>query len=361
MILYRIGRGASKRLHQYFSTKAREDVYRQKISRKCKEFKCKPLTENQKSEVINYYASFGFNNVCLDWHKFHTHLTGKFYKEYIPEDIFHNYLIPSLNMTIMYPGLMDKNLLTSIFRNIRQPEIVVKNINGLYLDSSNSKLLNKEEVIQLCKRYSKLIIKPSIDSGGGKKVVVFELNGDKTSHQNMSLVDLISSYGSNFVIQKLIIQHERMSLLNPTSVNTIRTKSLIVDGQVEILKHFVRIGSLNATIDNIKTGGILCKVGDDGKLVKMGYDRNHYPIEYAPTSIRLEGFEIPSFQKIEDLIKKIHLQVPHFKLISWDVAIDSTGEPVLIEYNTIGQGYGEEYGPIFGKFTNQVLTMCKKT
>ena len=58
------------------------------------------------------------------------------------------------------------------------------------------------------------------------------------------------------------------------------------------------------------------------------------------------------------MIKNIATKVPHFRLVSWDIAIDSVGQPVFIEMNP---AYGEldfhqlNNGPIFGEDTEEVL------
>ena len=54
----------------------------------------------------------------------------------------------------------------------------------------------------------------------------------------------------------------------------------------------------------------------------------------------------------------LHAQMPRFRLVSWDFAIDPDGEPVLIEANL---HYGEldfhqiNNGPIFGEDTEKIL------
>jgi hypothetical protein len=50
--------------------------------------------------------------------------------------------------------------------------------------------------------------------------------------------------------------------------------------------------------------------------------------------------------------------IPHFKLVSWDIAIDDTNEAVLIEANMRKGGIDIiqfNSGPIFGDLTERVL------
>lgn len=358
MNIFRIGRGVSKRLHRYFSYKSIEFMYRSNIRKKCKKNKCRPLTRSQKSEIKNYYASFGLKNIDTNWHRYYTHLTGNFYKEYIPEDLFYNVIIPNINMKIMYPALMDKNILNKTFSNVLQPEIVLKNINGIFIDGIDGRFLNFEEAIEKCKQNSKMVIKPSIDSGGGKNVVIFELKGDQTDYENMSIRELVEQFQKNFIIQRYFIQHEQLSLLNPTSVNTLRIKSLIFNNKVEILDCIIRIGNINSKVDNASQGGIYCMINPNGLLEKKAYNSDGSAFLNCANGLVLEGFVIPFLNQVKEDVKHLHEQVPYFKLISWDISINEQGETVLIEYNTIGQGYSEEYGPLFGDFTNEILNGC---
>ncbi len=45
-------------------------------------------------------------------------------------------------------------------------------------------------------------------------------------------------------------------------------------------------------------------------------------------------------------------------MVSWDIAINKNGEPVLVEFNVISQGifFQHSYGPLFGDYTEQILT-----
>lgn len=57
-------------------------------------------------------------------------------------------------------------------------------------------------------------------------------------------------------------------------------------------------------------------------------------------------------------MKRLHPQIPHFRLVSWDFSIDENGEPVLIEANLNCGGIDVNQmnnGPLFGEDTKKVL------
>ena len=187
MNFYTINRGLYKRLYKYFSDKSCQYENRREVKQFIHNLKCKPLTKSQKKEIKKYYASFGFKNICTDWHRLNTHLNGKFYKEYLPADFFYNVIEPNLNMREMFPALTDKNLLNIIFKGVKQPETVIKNINGLFTDNERNRVFEFHEVLEKCMQYSKLIIKPSIDSGGGRNIIVFKIKGNQTDYKNLTI------------------------------------------------------------------------------------------------------------------------------------------------------------------------------
>ena len=59
-----------------------------------------------------------------------------------------------------------------------------------------------------------------------------------------------------------------------------------------------------------------------------------------------------------ELVKKAHPLVPHFRSVSWDIAIVADGTPTLIEANLCRGGIDLlqlNNGPLFGKDTKKIL------
>ena len=259
----------------------------------------------------------------------------------------------------MFPALTDKNILHKLFKGVKQPETVVKNTNGIYLAGEDNSIIDFQNVLIKCKKYNKLVIKPSIDSGGGKNIIVFEQIGDLTDYKNLTLEKLIRLYDKNFIIQNYFIKHEQMSKLNPDSVNTMRFETLLVNGNVEILNTFVRIGIEGSKIDNINSGGLYSFIDFEGILSKNIFDGSGRILSKTDKKIKAEGFKIPNFNRIKQDVKNLHKQICCFRMVSWDLSIDKKGRTVLIEYNVFGQGIAQRRGPVFGKFTDEILRYCE--
>ena len=70
------------------------------------------------------------------------------------------------------------------------------------------------------------------------------------------------------------------------------------------------------------------------------------------------GKKVPCFSNALKLVREAHALMGHFRLLAWDVAIDETGEAVLIETNLSLGGINNVQmccGPLFGRDTKKIL------
>ena len=112
-------------------------------------------------------------------------------------------------------------------------------------------------------------------------------------------------------------------------------------------------------VDNASKGGVTCGITDEGKLKARLFKLNGESFDVHPTTGQnLDGYQLPSFEKAKELVKRAHPMVPHFKMVSWDVAIDQNGEPLMVEAN-LAKGSSELHqlnnGPLFGEDTKKIL------
>lgn len=359
MDFYSFNRGLYKRLHKYFSFRTTDFQLKKEIILRLKEKKCKPLSKSQKQEIKEYFTSFGFPGINTNWHRFNTAISGNYHKEYIPENLLYNIIEPNLNMLHM-KALADKNLMGRLIEGVEQPKTIIKNINGLFYKGENFKIfLSLEEVLKECGYYQKLVIKPSIDSYGGKNVVIFELKNQVTDFNSMSMEELLIQFNENFIIQEAVQQHEKMAQLNFSSLNTLRVSSLLIDGNVEILNSTLRFGAPGSKVDNISSGGIMCPVDSHG-FCGSAFSHNWDLIMDPKIVTLLKKFQIPNYPILLEDVKRLHIQMPYFKLVSWDIAVGVNGQTILVEYNIQGQGSFQSIGnSFFGKYTDRVLSSCK--
>lgn len=139
-----------------------------------------------------------------------------------------------------------------------------------------------------------------------------------------------------FIIEERIPQHPEMDRLCPTSINTLRVTTVLAKGEAHVMYALVRMGNGTKAVDNISSGGMYCRVGEDGVIhVPAFCDKTGKCYETHPsTGTKLIGFAIPYFKEALEMVKRAAHVVPQIRYVGWDVAITPDG-PVLVEGNTI--------------------------
>lgn len=75
------------------------------------------------------------------------------------------------------------------------------------------------------------------------------------------------------ILEELVVQHDHLAKLCPTSVNTVRIATLLGDKKQGIVYAFLRIGN-GRVMDNVDCGGMAARVDlDTGKLLTVGADK----------------------------------------------------------------------------------------
>lgn len=289
------------------------------------------LSKEQKRQVQDYYKQYCGHWVPLAWHRYMYSRTGLFSVKYIPTSLYRTELIGRMNRWPFVGVFSDKNISDIVFPDVKQPRTIIKNQNGFFY--SDGKAITREDVIVKCRDLKDVIIKPSLQEGG-KGVQLFSVENGRTNIQGMTFGELLDCYKEDYVIQARIVQHTDMAKLNPSSVNTLRLLTYRFESEVVILYAVVRIGRSGMIIDNESQGGISAKINENGLLAKYAYGApGEEKIEKTDSGVVLEGYSIPSFDKVTALAKSCHLRLPCFRLIGWDFCVDCNGEPLLIEWN----------------------------
>jgi hypothetical protein len=131
---------------------------------------------------------------------------------------------------------------------------------------------------------------------------------------------------------------------------------------VHVLSVNAKIGGKNNFTDNYSTGGFICGIDQNGNFKSKGYNKNGAILKETLTGIKLAGYVVPNYKAMINMVKSMHLRVPYFRLISWDIGINSLDKPMLIEYNTYNQGFEQQIcnGPLFGTFTDEILAEARQ-
>ena len=315
------------------------------------------LTKAQKKQIKDFWRPYC--RISPKWARYYVAKNGQFDPRYIPNDLYYTKIDQYFNSRKLGYGFNDKNYYSKIFAGIKQPEVVVRKINSFIFDE-NYKRISAEEAKQKILQYPEVICKPSQESGSGRGITFFDQNSEEAI--DAFLAD--KSY-DDYVVQKLVEQHAELDQVHKGSINCIRIASVLLDDGVHILSAVLRMGFGSSKVDNATAkdnagyDGMSCGIDKNGCLKKYahGYTTGN-SCEKHPDGLVFEGFKIPSFDKAVELVKNAHPLIGHFRLVSWDIAINKEGEPILIEANMRKGGINFHQfnnGPLFGDLTEKVL------
>lgn len=310
------------------------------------------LTSQMEKETKAFWDKY--KSVPMIYHNFYTEKNGEFHKEYIPDEIYYNYIQPHFNNYRLAKALDNKCYYHKMFCGISQPKLVAYCLNGFwYIDDKITAGI--EDIYNVLKDEKEVFIKRATDSGGGHGVKYLNCEGLTFEQFEKELKD----FTGDIAIQAGITQHEALGKINPTSVNTIRLITLLEKEGAKVLSVILRMGVGETKVDNSSSGGMTIGVSMDGKLKKYACADKRRLLDTHPTSnIVFDGYELPSFDKVKELVLKASYMVPHFRMVAWDVSVLEDGTPVLIEANLYdGQldSHQIHNGPLFKEDTERIM------
>lgn len=316
-----------------------------------------PLTKEQERAIREYWAERGFPDIPLYWHRFYYAQTGMEKPEFVPEYIFSKKIRPVFNDAAFGQVWCDKAYLDYFIRGegIRTVRTVVRNVNGRFMDE-NWRLISMEEAQRIMETYEALVIKPSTDTSEGWRVQL--LTGE------YNLAELDKFYKKNYIVQIPLRQHPIMAGLNPSSINTIRVSSVLLEDGGHVMSAFTKVGAPGAFADNRGKGRCFIGIGKDGCFAPYAVERSQQRRQdEIPSGFAFAGCPVPGYEEMCAMIEKAHESLPHFGMAFWDVCIQEDGTPVIVEVNlcypdaNIPQLAG---GPFFGDYGDQVLAYYRE-
>lgn len=311
------------------------------------------LSKEQKKEVQDFYMNMIGKKIPLYCHEYFYSRTGHFTKEYVPNNVYHCEIVPKANVHKLQGPLGDKNMCDFLFPGENIAHSILKNMNGYYYFEGQP--VSEEEAIARSQNLKRVIIKPARESQG-HGVQIFSAQDGVTDLDGKTVAQLFKEYKKDFLVQEWVKQHKDMAALNPTSVNTMRILSYRSGMEVLIIYSVVRIGRNGAVVDNQCAGGISTTISKEGKLGKEafgGYSKDN--ILATDTGVVLDGYQLPSYDKVIEMVKRLHLKLPYFNLVGWDMAVQEDGEPVLIEFNTNPGLSQSAFKSGMGEYTERII------
>ena len=314
------------------------------------------LSGKEAEDVLQFWEKYYPETIDFDniFHRFYKNKSPETFNEMVfPVDLYYCYVDPYFNNWDIAKIIDNKALYPQLFADINQPITYFNRRNDIWVDGKGL-LSSKEKIEEYIDNIDEIIVKQANFSEGG--VGVFFISGDNKKDK---FWDACRKIKTDIVVQESVKQNVELSKVNPTSINTIRILSLLNQNNVKIYSTILRMGVNNSRVDNISQGGIACGVKNTGQLKNKAYNWKGEAFSKHPTTgVDFETIIIPNFKSVCDLVKNAHPLIPEFRLVSWDIAINDKGIPLLIEANLC---YGElnlhqlNNGPIFGNDTEKIL------
>jgi hypothetical protein len=332
----------------------------------------KPSNRKDRKEFLKqvnlYWKKYYGKAINPVWHDTIANVTGIEDVRFIPHHIWFFDILPYYNDLTLRPAYKDKNLSDILLSYNRKPEVTLKRMHGRYFDAGNRPITRADALERIVCDQKPKIVKPS-RTNNGEMIQFLEPDGGKIylNKKPCTLDQLERSYGANYLIQAKVVQNELMASVHPESLNTIRMVTFRWNDAICNLLAFARFGSGGKITDNAGTGGICCGINDDGTLHNRAVDIDgRLYREHPTTRFSFESkITIPGYRSICETALRLHRQIFHFDIISWDFALEKNQEePLLMEMNYYGVSYIYQFAcskPIFGDLTEDVLSRVKQT
>lgn len=283
-----------------------------------------PLNPSEEQDIVNYWGRYG-NSAEYRFYK-------KYQKEFsltrfVPWRYYLDVIDPFFCKAIEARYIDNKNLYDLFFHELPLPKTIAHFVNGELLSNDYSPM-SRSQLVERCREAGNVIVKPALMSNGGHGLFFWN-----SSMDDEALINGFS-HQSSFIIQEVMHQHPLMSAIHQSSVNTVRLITFFFEGEVYLLSSFLRMGQNGSLVDNTCSGGLFCGVKPDGRLNSIALSSDGSEYLSHPQGVVFSEFKVPSFDRCVSLVK---FAAPRFadvaKIISWDIAVDANGNPIIIETN----------------------------
>jgi hypothetical protein len=306
--------------------------------------KYKVVDGKLKNEMMEYCREYLGSSLYWPWLAVYTELRGEFVKGWMPNDYYRFNLLPNVNPNKFMSLSEAKTLDHWIFRESAICPFFIR-LNGKFYDGFGEFKSVAEVEQMLSEMDCEVVIKP--DNGKGGEGVIFK----KAKEINLDKLSLSSDY----IVQPVIEQHDELKVINPSSVNTFRVFTFISpQGEVKVKFTMLRFGNGDSRVDNSSGGGGWVNIQSDGVMKNMSYDinGNKFGRIHPSTGVVYSKLSFPFVENVNRFCQNLHKNFPYNSIVGWDIAVDESENPILIEWNANNPGLWQIealYGPFFKK------------
>ncbi|MFC4871572.1 sugar-transfer associated ATP-grasp domain-containing protein [Negadavirga shengliensis] len=281
----------------------------------------KAVDKRLKRKIKAYCKTkFGSKNYW-PWIALYTEIRGEFIPGWIPNDYYKFNLLPKMNYNNLGKLSGLKAFDHKLFPDHTLQPILIKVGNAFY--DSDLVPLTCAQALEKLKSAEYEVVQKKVMGSGGKGV--YFLNPKEIDES-------VLNKGFDYIIQPVIEQDKTLQSLNKDSLNTFRVYSFLnKEGEVSLLKIFLKVGKAGSRVDNLSSGGDFIPVDKSGYLEKVRY--SNWGIVSNTDQVYYTSNKLPYFDKLEEVCISAHRKFPFVHFIGWDIAINKFQEPVIIEWN----------------------------
>lgn len=281
------------------------------------------LSSSVRREIRDYCLDTLGGLQFAPWLEVYSAMQGEFRPGWIPNNYWG---------TVMKPRLKgpygDLSGLNSLNRLITQSEAFpsqVSHVNGLFLDGSLGIIEPERVRDHLFQTNEKTVFKTDNSSSGSGIYMFTEQSFDVAAIRGLG----------NGSFQPYITQHSDISVFGKSAVAPIRiTTAVDSEGVASVRAAYIRFGRASEKWTRSESQ---IRVSIDlgaGILREFGWNYQWLRSRTHPdTGAIFEGFVVPNFLQAKSLVLELQKKVPFVRSIGWDIAIDESGSPIVMEWN----------------------------
>ncbi|KLK92228.1 hypothetical protein AA309_15675 [Microvirga vignae] len=279
------------------------------------------LSATQQRIIRDYSKDVLGDFAFATWLETYTAYRGKFLEGWIPLNYYTCVLVPSWTR---YHDIDAKISTRRILGSEQIPDIAY-HFNGFWLDHDYREI-SPRNLRDLVFAHADAVFAKLDRSSQGRgvwKIKNTEFDPEKLAHMG------------DLVLQSPIQQHPFYDRFSSESVATLRITTVKEPGRPALMKaSTLRVARHGAEIVRSDASIRVPIIDDQWTLSERGADSGWASLAAHPDSgSTFAGAVVPGFERAVALCQKLHDQSPVSMLIGWDIAIDRSEAPVLMEWN----------------------------
>lgn len=283
----------------------------------------RPLSPAMRARCAEYAREVLGDPVYAPWLRVCAAMRGDFVPGWIPDNYYGRYVVPRRKGA--YGTVSNCRALSRLLLDTPAIPDAGYLVNGRLFDADRRPLPDGRAAAALFGAADRLIFK-SDDTERGRGIRFLDRAGFDPGG--------LRGFG-NGVFQTVVDQHPDLAAFAPGSVATLRlTTAIAPDGAAELRAAYLRIG--RAGDSHVMSARNVRVVADraTGVLDATGHLPDWRACAAHPDTGRpFAGFAVPAFAEARALVLGLHARLPFAECIGWDIAVDATGTPRLLEWN----------------------------